>query len=132
MTPIERAIAEIEAAQARLDAAVSGTPAELTAAQVALRQAHAQHVPALIAAYRVERAGNERMRRALAAIVNARALSGVRDQVAGWNGEGRPEGPFERHPSGLGAHIKTNCGRIYELDELMVAARAALAAETLR
>jgi hypothetical protein len=59
-------------------------------------------------------------------LVNARALSNVRALVAGWNGEGREGGPFMRHPSRLGARIETNCGRIYELDEIMARARAML------
>lgn len=61
-------------------------------------------------------------------LVNARALSNVRELVAGWNGENLPEDKrhYERHPSRLGARIETNCGRIYELDEIMQEARAAL------
>ncbi|MGB3830869.1 MAG: hypothetical protein WA975_03285 [Mesorhizobium sp.] len=70
----------------------------------------------------------EGLRAALDRLVNAKALSGIRAQVAGWNGENRQEGPYnERHPSRLGARIETNCGRIYELDEIMQEARAALA-----
>jgi len=65
------------------------------------------------------------LREALANLVNAKALSGVRSLVAGWNGEDKPE-RYERHPSRLGARIETTCGRIYELDELLTAARAAL------
>ena len=63
------------------------------------------------------------------ALVNAKAISGVREMVAGWNGENRPDGPYaERHPFRLGATLpKTNCGRVYELDEAMQAARALLA-----
>jgi len=61
----------------------------------------------------------------LKAIIDAKALSGVRYLVAGWNGENRPEGPFkERHPDRLGATLpKTNCGAVYQLDEAMTAAR---------
>lgn len=70
----------------------------------------------------------ERLWAALDALVNARALSGVRELVAGWNGEGRPDGPYERHPDKLGATMpKTNCGAIYALDEVMQQAREALA-----
>lgn len=67
---------------------------------------------------------------ALKALVNAKALSGVRDLVAGWNGESRPEGPYnERHPRRLGATLpKTTCGAVCDLDEALVAARAALKA----
>jgi len=65
----------------------------------------------------------------LGVLVSARALSGVREVVAGWNGENRPDGPFlERHPDKLGALLpKTTCGAVYELDEALVAARALLA-----
>lgn len=67
--------------------------------------------------------------KALEDLVNAKALQGVRQQVAGWNGEGRDTGPFERHPPRLGATLpKTDCGAIYELDDAMQAARAALSA----
>lgn len=64
----------------------------------------------------------------LSNLVNAKALAGVRDLVAGWNGENRPDGPYaERHPPRLGATLpKTDCGAVYELDEAMQAARAAL------
>lgn len=65
---------------------------------------------------------------ALRNLVNAKAISGVREMVAGWNGENRPDGPYvERHPSRLGATLpKTDCGSVYELDEAMQAARALL------
>lgn len=65
---------------------------------------------------------------ALEGIVAAKALSGVRELVAGWNGESRPEGPYkERHQRSLGATLpKTNCGAIYDLDEAMTNARAAI------
>ena len=62
---------------------------------------------------------------ALNRLVDAKALKGVRELVAGWNGERRPDGPYkERHPPRLGATLpKTNCGAVYELDEAMTAAR---------
>lgn len=64
---------------------------------------------------------------ALDRLVNAKAIGGVRELVAGWNGEGRPDGPYPRHDNRLGATLpKTNCGQIYELDDAMQAARAAL------
>lgn len=67
------------------------------------------------------------LREALGALVNAKALSEVRQIVAGWNGEHLPpEKRYGRHPSNLGASIKTNCGRVYELDELMKKARTAI------
>ena len=61
-------------------------------------------------------------------LVNAKALSGVRELVAGWNGENQPDGPYaERHPARLGATLpKTNCGAVYALDEAMQAARILL------
>lgn len=68
---------------------------------------------------------------ALDALVNAKALKDVRGIVAGWNGEGKEDGPYERHPNGLGAILpKTNCGAVYALDEAMIAARAAISKAT--
>jgi len=63
---------------------------------------------------------------ALRDVVDAEALAGVRDMVAGWNGENRPEGPYaERHPNRLGATLpKTNCGAVYALDEALSRARS--------
>lgn len=73
-------------------------------------------------------AERDEAREALRQLVNAKALSGVREVVAGWNGENRPEGPYkERHPPRLGATLpKTDCGSVYELDEAMQRARQAL------
>jgi hypothetical protein len=69
----------------------------------------------------------ECLRAALTTLVDAKALSGVRKLVAGWNGEGRDGGPFKRHPYRLGATLpKTYCGEVYELDEAMQIARAIL------
>jgi hypothetical protein len=69
----------------------------------------------------------KRLRGALDRLVNAKALHGVREMVAGWNGESREDGPYDRHPSRLGATLpKTNCGAVYELDEALVAGRSAL------
>lgn len=69
----------------------------------------------------------QQLETALAALVNAKALSGVRAQVAGWNGENLPEPHASRHPYRLGATLpKTCCGEVYELDEAMQAARALL------
>lgn len=70
--------------------------------------------------------GQAAMAEALRALVDAKALSEVEEMVAGWNGP--PEKPYERHPSRLGATIRTNCGRIYELADAMAVARSALAA----
>ena len=82
----------------------------------------------MIARLDAAEAENARLREALESLTEAPALSGVRDMVAGWNGENLPDGKryTERHPSRLGAQIKTNCGRIYDLDERITSARAAL------
>jgi hypothetical protein len=82
---------------------------------------------ALSRATSAERRARE-LEAALKRLVNAQALAGVRDLVAGWNGENRADGPHaERHPAKLGATLpKTNCGAVYELDEAMVRARAVL------
>lgn len=70
----------------------------------------------------------EALLKALEDLVNARAISGVREIVAGWNGENKPDGPYQRHPSKLGATLpKTTCGAVYDLDEAMQRAHAALA-----
>lgn len=66
-------------------------------------------------------------REALASLANAKALSGVRETVAGWNGEELPKPHSSRHPDRLGAHITTNCGAVYALDEGMTSARETLA-----
>lgn len=69
----------------------------------------------------------EALRDALTALVNAKALAGVRELVAGWNGESKPDGPYDRHPPRLGATLpKTTCGAVYELDEAMQSAKTAL------
>ena len=52
---------------------------------------------------------------------------GLRELVAGWNGENREDGPYEPHPSRLGVTLRTNAGRVYELDAAAEAARAPLA-----
>lgn len=76
----------------------------------------------------IERLRNQlfKAREALEALVNAKALAGVRPLVAGWNGEGRKDGPYQRHPDRLGSRIDTNCGDVYALDEAIQRARAAL------
>jgi hypothetical protein len=82
-------------------------------------------------AYVREEAAHKRiaeLEASLRKLVSAQALNGVRGLVAGWNGENLPEPHRERHPSKLGATLpKTNCGAVYELDEAMQEARAALA-----
>jgi len=69
---------------------------------------------------------------ALSRLVNAKALSGVRGQVAGRSGEKIPGGPYkERHPSRLGAILpRTTCGAVCELDEAMRDARRVLSGAT--
>lgn len=66
---------------------------------------------------------------ALDALVNAKALAGVREQVAGWNGEHLPEDKRHgAHPAKLGATLpKTNCGAVYALDDAMTRARSVIA-----
>lgn len=72
-----------------------------------------------------------KLRKALAAIVNAEALAGVRDLVAGWNGENREDGPYRRHPPKLGATLpKTTCSAIYALDEALQQGRSVIASES--
>lgn len=51
----------------------------------------------------------------------------VRLLVAGWNGEDKSDGPYERHPNLLGVTLRTNCGQVYALDEAAEGARDALA-----
>ena len=51
----------------------------------------------------------------IAALIEAASALGVRDMVAGWNGEGR-EHPYTPHPASLWAKINTTCGAVYALD----------------
>jgi hypothetical protein len=74
-----------------------------------------------------ERNDAQTLREALEDLVNAKALAGIRELVAGWNGEGLPQPHAFRHPPRLGADIRTNCGAVYALDEAMQRARAVLA-----
>lgn len=85
--------------------------------------ANPQHVKELCEEYTALRAERDAAVEALRDLANAKALAGVRGLVAGWNGEGNPDGPYDRHPEKLGATIpKTNCGAIYELDEALTRA----------
>ncbi len=69
----------------------------------------------------------EALETALTDVLNAKALSGIRELVAGWNGEHLPENErFGRHHDNLGVTLPTNCGAIYELDEAMLRARSLL------
>lgn len=98
---------------------VKETCATLLSNAIAVRQASCDDEARILA-----------LQNALADLVNAKALAGVRDLVAGWNGEDRHDPPqrFGRHPDKLGADLPhTNCGAVYALDEAMVAARAVLA-----
>lgn len=73
------------------------------------------------------------LRAALRALVEAKALQGVREIVAGWNGEGREDGPYPRHSDKLGATLpKTNCGAVYALDEALQAGRVLLSMDSHR
>lgn len=51
----------------------------------------------------------------------------LRQLVAGWNGENRPDGPYEPHPRKLGVTLRTNAGQVYDLDAATEAVRALLA-----
>lgn len=87
------------------------------------REAESQRDVAKAAADTLRQERDEAYER-LKTLAEARALSGVRKLVAGWNGEGREDGPYTRHPDELGATLpKTNCGAIYQLDDAMTAAR---------
>lgn len=69
----------------------------------------------------------EALETALTDVLDAKALSGIRDLVAGWNGEHLPENErYGRHHDNLGVTLPTNCGAIYELDEAMLRARVLL------
>lgn len=71
---------------------------------------------------------HDRLVSTLTALTSANALAGVRPLVAGWNGEGKPYFPSERHPPRLGATLpKTDCGAIYDLHDTLSKGRALLA-----
>ena len=75
------------------------------------------------------RAERDALRERLTKLVDAEALAGIRAQVAGWDGEGREDGPYKRHHAELGASLpKTNCGAVYALDEAIETARKLLSA----
>lgn len=59
-------------------------------------------------------------------LVEAASALGLRNLVAGWNGENRPEGPFEPHPNRLGVTLRTNAGKVYRLDRAILAVRELL------
>ncbi len=131
---LERRVAELEAcltwALADIEGRAITTPDQhaacLSRCLAALSNMRGLHDPV-----RTER--EAQLEAALSALVNAKALSGVREMVAGWNGENRPEGPFlSRHPARLGAVIRTNCGAVYDLDEAMTNARLALSTTASR
>ena len=52
---------------------------------------------------------------AVEALVKAVEKLGLRELVAGWNGENKDK-PYAPHPPSLGATIKTTCGVVYEID----------------
>ena len=52
---------------------------------------------------------------AVEALVKAVEKLGLRELVAGWNGENKDK-PYAPHPPSLGATIKTTCGVVYEVD----------------
>jgi hypothetical protein len=59
----------------------------------------------------------------VAALVEAVRRLGLRELVAGWNGEDR-EKPYTPHPSGLGVTLKTTCGVVYAIDAALAAIEA--------
>lgn len=65
----------------------------------------------------------EALEKALKLFVEAEALEEITAVVAGWNG---PASAYQRHNSHLGATIPTTCGGIYELNDALIEARAAL------
>jgi len=101
---------------------------------VALYEQEVARVDPLITTVRTAEASLAEARRLLTAVVEAKALEGVRKQVAGWNGEGRDDGyRYERHRDDLGAKLPdTNCGAIYALDEAMQEAALFLSQEQPR
>lgn len=64
---------------------------------------------------------------ALAQLLEAVDALGLRQLVAGWNGENRSDGPYEPHPPKLGVTLRTNAGHVYALDFAAENARTALA-----
>ena len=48
---------------------------------------------------------------------------GIRKLVAGWHGEGKPDGPYPPHPKSLGCKLDTNCGLVVMLDRAAEALR---------
>ena len=68
-----------------------------------------------------------RLADALIDLVEAVERLGIRETVAGWNGENRPElQRFGPHPDNLLAVIPTNCGTVCAIDKATVDARKAL------
>ena len=72
-------------------------------------------------------AENERLRKAVAHLVESEFATQIRKLVSGWNGDGIPEEyRMDRHDDALGVTLPTNCGTIYMLDEVFTSLRAAL------
>jgi hypothetical protein len=67
--------------------------------------------------------GSVESARALLAQVDKLTL---RPLVAGWNGEGRKDGPNEPHPNGLIVTLPTTAGVVYAIDAAAEALRRAL------
>ena len=81
----------------------------------------------LVAAWNNRTAAEAASRAREARLLAAVDALGLRQLVAGWNGENRPDGPYEPHPRKLGVTLRTNAGQVYDLDAAAEAARAALA-----
>lgn len=62
----------------------------------------------------------------LSALIAAVEKLGLRQLVAGWNGENKPDGPYEPHSPRLGVTLRTNAGEVYAIDAATEAARAAI------
>lgn len=60
-----------------------------------------------------------RIKRDYAELVASVQRLGIRNLVAGWNGENQKDGPYDHHPSDLGVNLKTNCGIIYAIDDAL-------------
>lgn len=73
-------------------------------------------VPALIERVAALEAENERLREALGGLYRAVDGLGLRAIVAGWNGEGRDDGPNDPHHPELRVNLPTNAGTVYAID----------------
>ena len=61
----------------------------------------------------------------IAQLVEAVNKLGLRNLVAGWNGENKADGPYEPHQRRLGVTLRTNAGTVYDIDAALTALAAA-------